>query len=99
MRELFRKYGSKQKTKLLLKSDIRRALQETNSMGQKLIITRQIKKFSTFYGNQRFISAFKRDKPVAPNLTYINPVHIFICYFFKINLNIILPSMHVFQVA
>ena len=53
------------------------------------------KKFPTFYGTRRFITAFTKNPPPVPTLSQLDTVHTLSSYFLKIHLihlNIILPS-------
>jgi len=59
---------------------------------EKLTVSQLVKKFSTFYGTRRFITAFTSAHHLslswARSIQYMNPTP----HFLKIDLNIILPS-------
>ena len=59
---------------------------------EKLTGSQLVKKFPTFYGTLRFITAITSSPPPVPFLSQLDPVHTPTSQFLKIHLNIILTS-------
>jgi hypothetical protein len=62
---------------------------------EKLTVAKILQNFPTFYRIQRFITVFKI--AIYWSLSQINPVHNTLSYFFKIHINITLPTMYRFS--
>jgi hypothetical protein len=59
---------------------------------EMLRVSQLVKKLLAFYGTQTCIAVFTRARHSYPVLSRMNPVYILRPYFFKIYVNIILPS-------
>jgi len=57
----------------------------------KLIVVHLVITLPIFYGTEVFNYRVHKIPPMYPNLSRINPVHVFIQCFFEMNFNIILP--------